>query len=103
MRKSFDRQKRFDSQAVLDVRLNLNCRDEIIPILKALQHIYSQPKLRDDILGAIAEDVNRTSSRKWGRQGMDYRPNAGFPGKNTARLRYGPPTCASGRASAQPG
>ena len=72
MRKAFDRQRRFDSQAVLDVRLNLNCRDEIIPILKALQHIYSQPKLRDDILGAIAEDVNHSSSRKWGRQGMDY-------------------------------
>jgi IS5 family transposase len=72
MRKAFDRQRRFDSQAVLDVRLNLNCRDEIVPILKALQHIYSQPKLRDDILGAIAEDVNHGSSRKWGRQGMDY-------------------------------
>ena len=72
MRKAFDRQRRFDSQAVLDVQLNLNCRDEIIPILKALQHIYSQPKLRDDILGAIAEDVNRGSSRKRGRRGMDY-------------------------------
>jgi len=72
MRKAFDRQRRFDSQAVLDVRLNLNCRDEIIPILKALQHIYSQPKLRDDILRAIAEDVNRGSSRKRGRRGMDY-------------------------------
>jgi len=56
----------------LNVRLNLNCRDEIVPILKALQHIYSQPKLRDDILRAVARDVNRTSSRKRGRQGMDY-------------------------------
>ena len=72
MRKAFDQQRRFDSQAVLDVRLNLNCRDEIIPILKALQHIYSQPKLRDDLLGAIAKDVNHRSSRKRGRQGMDY-------------------------------
>ena len=72
MRKAFDLQRRFDSQAVLDVRLNLNCRDEIVPILKALQHVYSQPKLRDDILGAIAKDVNHSSSRKRGRQGMDY-------------------------------
>jgi len=72
MRKAFDRQRRFDSQAVLDVRLNLNCRDEIVPILKALQHVYSQPKLRDDILKAIAEDVNHSSSRKRGRQGMGY-------------------------------
>ncbi len=72
MRKAFDRQQRLDCQPVLNVRLNLNCRDEIIPILKALQHIYSQPKLRNDILRAIARDVNRTSSRKRGRQGMDY-------------------------------
>jgi hypothetical protein len=72
MRKALDRQRRFDSQAVLDVRLNLNCRDEIIPILQALKHIYSQPELRDDILAAIADDVNHRSSRKRGRRGMDY-------------------------------
>ena len=41
MRRTFDSQRRFDSQAALDVRLNLNCRDEIVPILKALQHIYT--------------------------------------------------------------
>ncbi len=72
MRKAFDRQTRLDSQPVSDVRLNLNCRDEIVPILQALQHIYSQPKLRDHILRAIARDVNHSSSRKQGRQGMDY-------------------------------
>ncbi len=72
MRKAFDRQTRLDSQPVLDVRLNLNCRDEIVPILQALQQIYSQPRLRDDILRAIARDVNHCSSRKQGRQGMDY-------------------------------
>ena len=57
MRKAFDRQQRLDCQPVLNVRLNLNCRDEIVPILKALQHIYSQPKLRDDILGSSGEFV----------------------------------------------
>jgi hypothetical protein len=39
-----------------------------------LQHIYAQPELRDDILRAIAADVNRHSSRKRGRQGLDYWP-----------------------------
>jgi IS5 family transposase len=72
MRKAFDCQRRLDCRSVFDVPLNLDCRDEIIPILKALQHIYSQPKLRDRILRAIAEDVNHRSSRKRGRQGMDY-------------------------------
>ena len=72
MRKAFDCQRRFDCRPVFDVRLNLDCRDEIVPILKALQHIYSQPKLRDAILRAIARDVNGTASAKRGRQGMDY-------------------------------
>lgn len=71
MRKAFHRQTRLDLQPVTDVRLNLNCRDEIVPILRALQHIYSQPKLRDDILRAICRDVNHDSSRRQGRQGMD--------------------------------
>ncbi len=72
MRKAFDPQMRFDCQAVGDVELNLNCRDEIIPILKALQHIYSQAKLRKSILEAVAGDVNPGSSRKRGRKGMYY-------------------------------
>ena len=72
MRKAFDPQMRLDCQSVLNVRLNQNCRDEIIPILKSLQHIYSQPKLRKNILAAIARDVNRDSSRKRGRKGMFY-------------------------------
>lgn len=50
MRKKFSNQKRFDCSTVVDIKLNLNCRDEIIPILRALQHIYSQPKLRDSTL-----------------------------------------------------
>jgi IS5 family transposase len=72
MRKPFDPQQRLDCQPVLNVQLNLNCRDEIIPILRALQHIYSQPKLREQILHAIAGDVNRTTSRQRGREGMHY-------------------------------
>jgi len=72
MRKAFDRQGRLDCSPVLAVRLNTDCRDEIVPILKALQHIYSQPEFRDSILQAIATDVNHTSSSSRGREGMDY-------------------------------
>lgn len=74
MRKAFDRQQRLDCQTIPNLRLNLNCRDEIIPVLAALKHIYMQPKLRDDILRAVARDVNRDSSPKCGREGMDYWP-----------------------------
>jgi hypothetical protein len=74
MRKAFDRQQRMDRPTIFNVPLSLNCRDEIIPILAALKHIYAQPKLRDGILQAVARDVNRDSSRNRGRKGMDYWP-----------------------------
>jgi len=38
MRIAFDPQLRLDSTPIAEVRLNNHCRDEIIPILTALQH-----------------------------------------------------------------
>lgn len=39
-------QERLDAMPISAVKLNLNCRDEIIPILRALQHVYSDADLR---------------------------------------------------------
>jgi IS5 family transposase len=72
MRKTFDRQRRLDCPPVAKVALNLDCRNETVPILRALQHIYSTPKVRDSILGAIARDVNGKSDATRGRPGMSY-------------------------------
>lgn len=72
MRQAFSKQSRLDCRTVLNVPLNLNCRDEIVPILRGLQHIYSQPALRNEILDLVAEDVNPQSRADWGRVGMDY-------------------------------
>lgn len=72
MRKDFDPQRRLDCPSIPNVCLNLNCRTEIVPILRALQHIYSRPQMRDSILRAIARDVNGNSSAKRGRKGLDY-------------------------------
>jgi len=74
MRKAFERQQRLDRAAVNQVPLNANCRDEIVPILRAIQYLYSQPQVREDILRKVAADVNRDSSRKRGRRGLDYWP-----------------------------
>lgn len=65
-------QRRFDVPRITEVSLNYECRDEIIPVLRSLQYIYSKPELRDDILDRIAEDVNRDSRDDVGREGMDY-------------------------------
>lgn len=72
MRKALDRQRRLDCPPVTEVLLNLNCRNETIPILRALQHIYSRPALRDSILRAIAGDVNGKSNARRGRPGLSY-------------------------------
>ena len=72
MRKAFSDQQRLDCRGVLDVELNLNCRDEMVPILRAIQHVYKQQKLRNEILHLIAQDVNQDASQDLGRQGMDY-------------------------------
>jgi hypothetical protein len=71
MRKPLSEQQRLDCDAINNVKLNLNCRDEIIPILAALQHIYSTPAVRDEILRLIAADVNQNSRRDIGREGFD--------------------------------
>jgi IS5 family transposase len=72
MRIAFDPQLRLDSTPISDVRLNNHCRDEIIPILTALQHIYTRSQLRDQLLEAVAQDVNATASPDCGRPGLDY-------------------------------
>ena len=72
MRKAFEGQRRLDSAAVHRVQLNPNCRDEIVPVLRALQHLYGQPQVRDAILRKVAADVNPDSSNQHGRPGIDY-------------------------------
>src|SRR5918993_568810 len=72
MRRPFDPQLRFDCPGIPDVRLNTECRDEIIAILRALQHIYTRPELRNELLNAVARDVNGTTRADQGRPGMDY-------------------------------
>ena len=72
MRKAFSEQQRLDCRGVAAVQFNLNCRDEIIPVLRALQQIYSRPELRESILDLVAEDVNRDARDDVGREGMDY-------------------------------
>jgi IS5 family transposase len=63
---------RLDCLPIDKVKLNLECRDEIIPILRALQQFYGQAELCQPLLALVGKDVNGTSSRKHGRRGMNY-------------------------------
>jgi len=72
MRRHVSMQRQFDCTAVEDIRLNLRCRDEMIPILRALQYIHSIPSLRKEILTLVAEDVNRETREDCGREGLSH-------------------------------
>lgn len=72
MRMWFNPQPRLDCPPVEEIKLNLNCRDEIVPILRGLQYIYSDSTLRREILDRVGKDVNPATSTEHGRPGMDY-------------------------------
>ena len=65
-------EERLDSLPIAQVNLNLNCRDEIIPILRALQQVYANAALRDELLQLVGQDVNQRTSRQRGRRGLNY-------------------------------
>jgi transposase, IS5 family len=77
MRKAFSKQLRLDCPAVVKVALNYECRDEIVPILRAMQEIAQRPELREKVLVFIEHDVCRTGSDDAvrddaGREGLSY-------------------------------
>ena len=74
MRHGRDPQLRLDCPPIEAVPLNTNCRDEIIPILRALQAIFRR-RYRctfTKLLDLVGRDVNGTSNRKHGRTGLAY-------------------------------
>ena len=72
MRKSYSTQLRLDSPPIDQVKLNFDCRDSIVPVLRSLQHVYSNPDATEKIMQFIGRDVNGQTSAKRGREGMDY-------------------------------
>jgi transposase, IS5 family len=61
-----------DCLPISEVELNLDCRDEIIPILRALQHLYGHGELCCELISLVGKDVNGTTDSKLGRRGMNY-------------------------------
>ena len=67
----YQRQQRFDCSPISQVPLNFSCRDEIVPLLAGLQHIYTDNQLRNKVVSLVAADLNRDTRRDVGRPGMD--------------------------------
>lgn len=71
MRQHYDNQRRFDCTPIAEMTLNYECRDEIIPVLAGLQHIYTCSSLRNKLVNLVAQDINEDSRRDVGRPGLD--------------------------------
>ena len=70
MRISHQRQSQFDVMPIAEIELDPECRDRMIPILRGLQHLYAQPKWRDQTLQLIADDVLQDADPEQGREGL---------------------------------
>jgi hypothetical protein len=71
MRKPYDKQRRFDCTPIGELVLNFQCRDETIPVLAGLKHVYTCQTLRQKLVKLVAEDLNEDSRRDVGRPGLD--------------------------------
>jgi len=58
VRKHYQQQHRFDASPIASVQLNLECRDELVPILLGLQHLYSDTKLRRKVVSLIETNIH---------------------------------------------
>jgi len=72
MREAYPSQPTLDVIPIASVPLNTQCRDEIVPILSSLKHLYADVAGRDQILDLIGQDVNGGSQADWGRPGLSY-------------------------------
>lgn len=72
MRERFVRQLQVGLVPVGELRLNLECRDEIIPVLAGLQFVFSNSSLRTTLMDLVGSDVNAESQRDLGREGFSY-------------------------------
>src|SRR3989337_824071 len=70
MRKKIEQQKKLGAISIAEVKLPLKSRDELPPILKALQHIYATPELKEEVFRIVEEKVMR-GKKKTGRYGME--------------------------------
>ena len=70
MRKRFEQQRKLGIIPISSVQLPLKSRDELPPILRALQYIYVTPELNEEVFRILEESVQK-GKKKTGRYGME--------------------------------
>jgi len=72
MRKMINDQFQFDTPVIANIQFDLNSRHEMVPILMALQHIYSRPRTMKKLLSLIENDILGHRQKDKGAPGLDY-------------------------------
>jgi hypothetical protein len=73
VRFKFIPQMRLGSVPIAEIKFDVFCRHELVPILMALQHLYVNcPQVLDEICALIEADITRQPSPKLGCTGLTY-------------------------------
>ncbi len=70
MRQRFEQQINLRTVAISDVKFPLKSRDELPPVLMALQYIFVTPALNEKVFKLLEEKIGK-GKKKTGRKGMD--------------------------------
>ena len=70
MRKRFEVQYELGSTPVEKIEIPTKLRDEIPPVLRALQHIYSTPELNEKVFNLLEKKITWGINTRTGRPGM---------------------------------
>ena len=70
MRKKFEVQYELGATAIERIQIPTKLRDEIPPVLRALQHIYTTPELNEKVFAILEEKVTSGINTRTGRPGM---------------------------------
>src|SRR5687767_8159707 len=70
MRKRFEQQTTFGITPVSEVKFPTRSRDELPPVLRALQYIFITPELNEAVFTLLENKITQRK-KKTGRKGMD--------------------------------
>ena len=70
MRQRFEQQMNLRTVAISDVKFPLKSRDELPPVLMALQYIFVSPELNESVFELLEKKICK-GKKKTGRKGMD--------------------------------
>ncbi|MCK5538248.1 MAG: ISNCY family transposase [Bacteroidales bacterium] len=69
MRQKFIQQKSIGTESISEVKIPSITRDELPPVLKALQHIFITPELNENVFRILSQSIDNVDINK-GRRGM---------------------------------